>query len=144
MVVKRRRKKKGGFLLGTIVGVAPGVAGGTALLRRAAATDDEIEVRVEGERVAETARAVAGTAQQAPAAARRRAQGGLDQLRERWQHAVSEGRRAARDRERELKAQYAAETKRVPEFQAELLGAIEERTGVNLYVEPPATPPESP
>lgn len=113
MVVKRRRKRKGGFLVGTLVGVLAGIAGGTALLRRAATQNDEIEVEVGVETVSTTARTAVDTAQQAPAAARQRAQGALDTLKARWRDAVAEGKVAAAEREAELAEQYARETKRI-------------------------------
>ena len=113
MVVQRRRKRKGGFLLGSVVGVAAGLAGGTALLRRVAAQNEDVEVRVEADSLSERASGVAPAAQQAPAAARQRVQGTLDALKQRWHQAVAEGKIAAAEREAELERQYARETKRV-------------------------------
>jgi len=51
----------------------------------------------------------------------------LDMLRARWNEALAEGKVAAADRTRELQAQLAADTKRLPEFEVELLEAARER-----------------
>ena len=113
MVVQRRRKRKGGFLVGTVVGLAAGVAGGTALLRQLAAQNEDLEITVESDSVTERVAGVAQAAQQAPAAARQRAQSSLDTLKRRWREAVAEGKVAAAEREAELERQYAQETKRI-------------------------------
>jgi hypothetical protein len=113
MVVQRRRKRKGGFLAGSVVGLVAGLAGGTALLRRAAMQNDEIQVTVEEGSVSETAAGVAQAAQQAPAAVRQHAQSSLDLLKQRWHEAVAEGKVAAAEREAELEEQYARDTQRI-------------------------------
>jgi hypothetical protein len=113
MVVQRRRKRKGGFLFGTVVGLAAGLAGGTALLRRVATQNDDIEVTVEVDAAAEREAGLVQAAQQAPAAARERAQGSVEALKRRWREAVAEGKVAAAEREAELERQYARETKRI-------------------------------
>jgi hypothetical protein len=113
MVVQRRRKRKGGFLVGSAVGLVAGLAGGTALLRRAAMQNVEIQVTVEEGSVSETAVDVARVAQQAPIAVRQRARSSLDVLKQRWQEAVAEGKVAAAEREAELEEQYAQDTKRI-------------------------------
>jgi hypothetical protein len=113
MVVQRRRQRKGGFLVGTIVGIVAGLAGGTALLRRAATQNDEIQVTVAEDSSSEVAGGVAQVAQQAPAAVRERAQSSLELLKQRWQEAMAEGKVAAAEREAELEEQYARETKRI-------------------------------
>lgn len=122
-IVRRKRKPKGGFLVGAVMGVAAGVAGGMALLRRAAAQDH-------GE--ATVAPPVTGAAEQAvhrvasvQAEGTARARGTLDALKERWRVAVQEGRVAAKERERELEAQYAFETKRIPPLDVKAIESIE-------------------
>ena len=112
LVQERRRKGKGGFLLGTIVGIAGGVAGGTVLLKRSG-SGDGVSTVVPAPVASATGQAVEA-AQRAPVAAAERARGGLDALKERWREAIAEGKVAAAQRERELREQFERDTKRIP------------------------------
>ena len=116
LIQERRRKGKGGFLLGTLVGVAGGVAGGTALLKRSGSADS-VAAAVPAPVADATGQAV-NVAQRAPSAAAERARGGLDALKERWREAVAEGKVAAAERERELREQFERDTKRIPPVDA--------------------------
>ena len=109
-VVRRRRKRKGGFLFGTVLGAAVGVAGGMAYLKRPASSDETPRAAAP---LADAAGTATETAQRAQAQVTQRATGALDALKERWNLAMQEGKAAADARRRELEAQYAEETKRV-------------------------------
>ena len=109
-VVRRRRKRKGGFLIGTMLGAVAGGVGGTVFLKRSAPSD---ETPVVPAPLTDAAGAATETAQRAQAQVTQRATGALDALKERWNQAMQEGKAAAEARRRELEAQYAEETKRV-------------------------------
>jgi hypothetical protein len=123
--MRRRQQRQGGFLLGTALGVVAGVVGGTALLRRAAASDATIEVIG---RPPDSADDVAGDRPAAePAALAAQIQDMVERLKARWNVAMAAGREAAADRERELEAKLAFETKRVPPLEGRLIEQIEQR-----------------
>jgi hypothetical protein len=130
MVMRRDEQRGGGFLLGTLIGVAAGVAGGLALLRQGRASATMVEFRDElvaedgGETEVATFAATREPPQPGPA---ERVRTLLDTVQARWNEAVAEGKAAAVDRRRELQAQLAADTKRLPEFEVELLDTARER-----------------
>jgi L-aminopeptidase/D-esterase-like protein len=124
-MVRRRQKRKGGFLLGTVVGVAAGFAGGTALLRRAATSEETIEVI--GEQPDGAATAFVETVRETPATVTDQVQAIVDSIKARWNAAVAEGKVAAAEKERELQARLAFETKRVPPMEGELIERVEQR-----------------
>jgi hypothetical protein len=129
--MRRQDKQRGGFLLGTLIGVVAGVAGGLTLLRQGRASESLVEFRDEviaddgGETEVVEFAAVQSSTQPGPA---ERLRAVIDTLQARWNEAISEGRRAAADRRRELQAQLSGETKRLPEFEAELLEAAREHS----------------
>ena len=111
-VVHRRRRGKGGFLLGTLAGIAAGAAGGTVLLKRAGGPPEEVSAIVPAP-VSEATGQALEVAQRAPAAAATRARGGLEAIKARWREALAEGKVAAAERERELQELYERDTKRI-------------------------------
>lgn len=124
-MVRRKRKRKGGFLVGTLIGIAAGFAGGTALLRRAAESEETIEVI--GAQPDGPAEAFVGTVKTAPASASDQVHALVESIKVRWREAITEGKAAAADKERELETRLAFETKRVPPMEGELIQRIEER-----------------
>src|SRR5262245_8411336 len=123
--MQRDQNRGGGFLLGTLIGIIAGVAGGVVLLRRAQRDDTSATLRYERDAAEDHAEAgaarIADRAQRLESRTQDRVQEFFGSLRSRWQEALSEGRRAASDRQRGLQAQLAATTKQLPEFEAELL-----------------------
>ena len=116
---RSKRKGKGGFLLGTVAGVAAGAVGGTVLLGRSAASEEQRPADGASPRDAEAHGAdhaggelptSAGTALEsvkaAPAAASGAVRSALDAVKARWQEAIAEGKAAAAERETELRQQY--------------------------------------
>jgi hypothetical protein len=131
-MVRPPRKRKRGFLLGTLVGLIAGAMGGTALLRRGAEVDRPFPVAwINPPSTATGARDAARHALTAAHEARdegaARAYSAFDTLRERWRLAMREGRKAALERQRELEAQLAFERKEIPPLEAQLIEAVERR-----------------
>jgi len=125
-MVRRREKGKGSFLLGAVIGAVAGFAGIRALLAGSGAREEtfslDVEATEDGVEAVETFRS-----RPAPTPAAQLFRSAMDSLKARWREAMSEGRTAAAERERELEAQYAAETKRMPEIEAKAIQLIEER-----------------
>jgi hypothetical protein len=137
-MVRRKQKRKGGLLVGTLVGVAAGFVGGTALLRRAATSEATIEaIGVQPDGVTE---AFVETVREAPASTSDQLRTLVDSIKARWNQALAEGRVAAADKERELETRLAFETKRVPAMEGELIQRIEERLHRSQASEQPAGP----
>lgn len=124
-MIRRKQKRKGGFLVGTLVGIAAGFAGGTALLRSAATSEETIEVI--GEQPDGAAEVFVERIRETPASTQDQLRSMVDTIRARWRLAMAEGKVAAADTERELEARLAFETKRVPPMEGELIQMIEER-----------------
>ena len=112
----RKPKKKGRFLLGMAMGMAAGVGGGSALLKRAGGEDplpefgrpDEPYVRVQPESGA----GAAIPEQRAPATKPNPANQFIENIKQRWQEALAAGKETASEREAELQAQYEREISR--------------------------------
>lgn len=130
MTERRRPKRKGRFLLGTLLGAAAGIAGGLALLRGSADQDGPSSIA----RAAGSAEGAIDTAARAP----RAAAGGFNEMREtlttRWNTAMREGKQAAQERRMELELQLNQE-RRVPVL--ELEGKLDEAMG-EKKPDPPA------
>ncbi len=108
--MRRRQKRGGGFLLGMAAGVAAGVAGGMWLLR---SQENDIEIIAEGD-----SERIGGASVPAPLAQSRtpvprapRPPSFVDQLQQRWQMAMREGRKAAAMRRAELERELARDRK---------------------------------
>lgn len=137
-MVRRKQKRKGGLLVGTLVGVAAGFVGGTALLRRAATSEETIEVI--GVQPDGATEAFVETVRQAPASTSDQLRSVVESIQARWREAIAQGKLAAADKERELETRLAFETKRVPPMEGELIQLIEERLHHGQASEQPAGP----
>ncbi|MGD9893030.1 MAG: hypothetical protein AB7R89_29505 [Dehalococcoidia bacterium] len=127
---RRRQQRNGRFLVGTVVGIVAGFIGGTALLRGAATSDETIEVI--GERVDDGAtETFAGRVQESASTTQGQLRIMVDALKSRWHQAMTEGKAAAADRERELESRLAFERKQVPALEGELIQKIEESLGLD-------------
>jgi|SRR5215203_847593 len=124
MTLQREPRRKRGFLLGTAIGIAAGVAGGIAMLRQSAPPNTEHVATADGSAAPQH---VIGGVQRTSETATEKLRGLMESLQSRWDEAIAEGRKAAIDRRRELKAELAADTKRLPAFEAELLERARER-----------------
>ena len=135
-MVHRRNRNGRKFIVGTLVGIVAGLAGGTALLRSAETSEETIAVI--DERADGTAEAFVGTVRESTSSTQEQMRTMANALRSRWRRAMREGKAAAVDRERELEARLAFESKRVPAFEGELIEKIESALGSIDQGRPPS------
>jgi hypothetical protein len=133
-MVRRRQKRKGGFLVGTLVGLAAGFIGGTALLRSAATSEETIDVI--GEQPDGMTEVFVEQVRETPASTQDQLRTMVNTIRSRWRAAMTEGKAAAADRERELEARLAFERKQVPAMEGELIQQVEERLHIGQQGQP--------
>ena len=108
--MRRRQKRRGGFLAGMIAGVAAGVAGGMWLLR---SQGEEIEIVAGDERRITAPVSTAPPVRRPLTLAAQPPTSLMDQLQQRWELAVREGRKAAAARRLELERELARNRKEV-------------------------------
>jgi hypothetical protein len=106
--MRRRPKRGGGFLVGMAAGMGAGVAAGMWLLRP---HDEEIAVAPEDDRGMPASVPSTPPARRQTARAAQRAPSFLDQLQQRWDLALREGRKAAAARRAELERKLALDRK---------------------------------
>jgi gas vesicle protein len=134
-MIHRRNRNGRKFIVGTLVGIIAGFAGGTALLRSAETSEETIEVI--DERADGTTEAFAEMVRESTSTTQDQLRTMVNALTSRWRRAMREGKAAAADRERELEARLAFESKRVPAFEGELIEKIEAALSSDDQSRPP-------
>jgi hypothetical protein len=125
---RRKSRSNGRLIVGTLVGIVAGFVGGTALLRSTETSEETIAVI--DERADGTAEAFVETVRESRSSTQDQLRTMINALRSRWRRAMREGKAAAADRERELEARLAFESKRVPTLEGELIEKIEVALGI--------------
>jgi hypothetical protein len=137
-MIHRRNRNGRKFIVGTLVGIIAGFVGGTALLRSAETSEETIAVI--DEQADGTTEALVGTVRETTSTTQDQLRTMVNALTSRWRRAMREGKAAAADRERELEARLAFESKRVPAFEGELIEKIEAALSHDDQTRPPGGP----